>query len=167
LARRSIDQIERNEHLDQRAWITVYTAKIVKPLVLDEIPAVTLHMTNSGKTPALKLHVTGFVAIAGHADLSRRDSEPLGHPTEGVIGPNGGADSTIDMRFPITEQTQLDSVTTNESAYLYVIGTISYVDIFEKKNSHRTHFCYKWNEKQAPTDNHFFMWSGETGNDAN
>src|SRR5712692_7195299 len=76
-AKQSIDQIERNAHLDQRAWVTVEIAKILKAPALDETPTVTLHIKNSGKTPARKFRVTGSVYIGDHADIVGRDKEPI------------------------------------------------------------------------------------------
>jgi hypothetical protein len=165
-AKESIDQIERNEHLDQRAWVTIKAVKIAKQPALDEIPEVTVWIINSGKTPALKVHFVSLIYIGRYADIARRDREPLGQPTEALIGPNSSVQSTSNMRFPIVDKSDLDSVTINETAWLYHLGIITYIDIFGTR--HHTTFCYRWNGKQAPneTETRYFMWAGETGNTA-
>src|ERR1051325_1376386 len=88
LAKKSIEHVETNARLDQRAWVTIRTAKLIKLPALDEIPIVVLQLFNSGKTPALKLHTSSLVYVGNHADLTTRDRHPLGQQTEGLIGPN-------------------------------------------------------------------------------
>ena len=133
-AKDSIDQVERNSHLDQRAWVTVTYSQLLKPLTPNERPSVKIAIKNSGKTPALKVHAFAEVYVAP-APKKIVESGPSKSVT--IIGPNSEHISTVDANS-IVDQADIDSVA-NEWKSLYANGTIYYCDIFKMR--HWTTFC--------------------------
>jgi hypothetical protein len=122
--------------VDQRAWVGVVSAD---PPDLKPKPDffVTLHVTNSGHTPALNFHSETVL----HSLTKDERFEPVYDatvetPSRGVIQP-GEVIFLQSIRWPIT-QPQIDWVKSGQYI-LYVYGRMSYDDIFHA--THHTTFC--------------------------
>jgi hypothetical protein len=164
-AKDAVAQTKESMRLDQRAWVTVRIAKVIKPPAMDEIPAVTLHIVNSGKTPALKHRAAAAIYINDTTDLTSQTKTPMGKDSNAVVGPNGEVDVPFDMRRPIVDEIVIQQMK-EERSYLYIAGVIFYEDVFERP--HRTNFCFRINGAKLfeQGENARFMWSADIGNTA-
>ena len=71
VAQQQIDGIKG----DQRAWVTVTGAKLVRPLTVGEKPSVQIELTNSGKTPEMKVKTVAVAYIASSG--AARSATPI------------------------------------------------------------------------------------------
>ena len=160
LSRRSLEQIERNTHLDQRAWVTVRGAILTKQLATGEKVVVKLEIINSGKTPALETETAGVVSE--RPDTPRVDPTlPATVSSRGVVGPGVVVTTEFESKVPITKD-DIDWIQMGLN-YIYVNGLIIYNDVFGQK--HRTEFCFKISQKELQTQP-FLMTDCDVGNTA-
>jgi hypothetical protein len=129
---------EASAHLDQRAWVGV--ADFVTPeLKAGEKADFGVIITNSGKTPALKVQVQMIGRMLGK-DLVFSPSYPLKPPGSSVtiLDPGMRAcvnDLHLTYRF---SQGEVDNMR-NGIVVMYLFGKISYEDIFRRP--HCRTFC--------------------------
>lgn len=145
-SRAALDASVEISRRDQRAWLTVNGISLSKPLAVGERVLVVIRVVNTGKTPAADTMVAGTV-------LSRRTlAEALSGRTEGnpdsriIIGPNDAVTIPLDTSGPVTNQGQIDAISTGEWQ-LYAVGYIIYTDIFAAE--HTTRFCFKADSEVA------------------
>jgi hypothetical protein len=140
-ARDTADVARQTMHIDQRAWIGVVVGQ---GAMNNQQPIrMPIRLTNTGKTPALK--VQGTIVV----NLLRRDEEPdfsyvTGHPRYGIEGhtvlPNlpqdlafavlpKDADPTAPLN-PILVTDAIRQGMENGALYTVVHGEITYEDIF-------------------------------------
>jgi hypothetical protein len=122
--------------LDQRAWVGVVSMDPPDLKPKSEF-FLTLHVVNSGHTPALNFHSeTVLHSLAKEEVFKPVYGAVLEIPSRGVIQP-GEVIHLLTNKFPIT-QPQIDWVR-NGRYILYVYGRMSYDDVF--KVTHHTTFC--------------------------
>jgi hypothetical protein len=143
LAKRSIQQVERNSHLDQRAWVSVKEVKgFPKP---GEQFRVTVVLTNSGKTVARHLKV-----VAGGSEKHDAGGEPnfteeiKAHAkgiidakriSDAILAPNAGVETTAipkekDLKVSATDFDNLKIAVSNRTFKFFMLGQVTYEDIF-------------------------------------
>jgi hypothetical protein len=140
---------EANE-VSQRAWLTVKSSTLAKPLAIGEAPTVIVQIVNSGRSPALKVLVSG--AVFSRAKLRPEDMAEGAPPgrrpfSRMVIGPDTSTTVPMDSDEPITRQVQIDAIHAGLWR-LYTKGFISYRDIFGKARKSR--FCFRSDARTSP-----------------
>lgn len=132
-----------SSNLDQRAWVGptsfIRPADGSKYFKEGSQPSFGVVITNTGKTPALKINV-----------MMQRHTFPKDTPFKDTYNDTGGPSSTsvlfpgqtfnlttMPEPNPLTAR-QVEMVTTGEFT-LYVYGIITYEDVFE--TTHQTTFC--------------------------
>jgi hypothetical protein len=155
-------QMRDSLHTDQRAWVTVATAILLKEKAVDEKPEVEIKVFNSGKTPALEVKILGSVYLAADEPGSVNFGDVSKYPSA-VIGPAAPPTSIILERPPLGELEVL--ALSSNANNLYAHGEIRYVDIFGKH--HTTGFCFCLRQKDVKAAGPVVMNACETGNWAN
>jgi hypothetical protein len=145
-AKKSLEQIERNAHLDQRAWVAPDLldgkAELGKPYTI------TILIKNTGKTFAN--HFIGFV---GWTTIQISDPDPdfdslliaegVSNQSVILLSPNGGG-VTQSLTIPKggSKLTDDDIQNFNDPTRIFFFfGKLTYSDIF--KCTHWTTFCYR------------------------
>lgn len=126
---------------DQRAWLTVTNAELLKSPAVNEKPLVKINVSNSGRTPALQAKVLGVVYLAAEEPGSVNFGDVSKYPTA-VIGPSANISVTVD-RPPLGQAEEL-ALRANENG-IYAHGEIRYFDIFGRQ--HHTGFCFMIKQK--------------------
>jgi len=151
-AERSVNTIENQMDLDQRAWVTVDVG--------ERTGNFSVAMKNTGRSPAL--NVTAVTAFSGgkpsgppEIDLSRNSSSPIQLPPnvpqeikeklreEGWIKdhpPTGYVIAPGDTQIASDYQGKFSQIFSIHADRAYVQGRVTYDDIFGKH--HETTFCY-------------------------
>jgi hypothetical protein len=165
-ATKSVKLIEKNERIDQRAWVTVRQAKVDNALTVGQAPVVTLSISNSGKTPALRTEVAWAVFERSSTPDSWTEDAWLPAIIEPaisqiVVGPNGDITAKKEKIGAIVDTDEIKTIRDGDN-YLYARGFITYYDIF--KQPHRTEFCYRIHGKEL---DQLLMQAAESGNNAN
>ncbi len=159
LANKSIKQVEANERLDQRAWITVRVAMLDNELAVGQKPSVTLEIVNSGKTPGTMEVAT---AVSWGSETPHFDVPSSPRVSRMVVAPGVTVTTQCLPKAPMEKQDDIDLIHMSLS-YVFVYGLLIYNDIFGQE--HRTEFCFRITEdklKKKP----FLMTACETGNRA-
>jgi hypothetical protein len=127
--------------LERRAWVTV---KLIETLVPAEgaTASVNIQFINGGSTPALDTAVAGnvFTRKSDHV-IKVPGPEIEGHPdsSRNIIGPGETMSTFASLDEPMSAD--LARALINGSYCLFVTGTVTYKDIFNKP--HRTTFAYR------------------------
>lgn len=139
-SRSSLQFATVNARIDQRAWLTVESARLVTPLTAGLQPKVELSILNGGKTPALDVRIVPFIGVGatGSDNISSVSGGQNGEWPHAVIGPNSRA--TVTFNGSVLADDEIKMVHESIQA-LYSTGCIEYRDIFGE-TVHRTHFCY-------------------------
>jgi hypothetical protein len=146
-AKNGIALAKESARLDQRAWVTITQSILYKPLAVGEVPKINMTLTNSGKTPALKVRIVG-VAYVGDSPVSSSNIGHTGAIKEALIGPGGTISTEREAVEPIRDDDVIQAIK-DDTVRLYAMGYISYFDVFNQP--HKTNFCIfisgKWLEK--------------------
>lgn len=136
----SVNFARENSRVDQRPWVTVAVAALLRPLAIGEKPIVGIDCHNSGRTPALDGQIIGRLLIKDELTGADLAEVPVTHGdvSKMVFGPDGNGNGVCEAANPLTN-TQLDSIQKGEMT-LFLIGKILYADVFEEK--HETSFCF-------------------------
>lgn len=146
---------------DQRAWVTVSSAKLLKPLAVSEEPLVEITIANSGKSPARNVKILGVVAPAAETpDKGSVDFGDARNYPSAVLGPGAPPIPVTVTRPPLGETEEL-AIRSNANA-LYVWGEIRYADIFDRNQT--TGFCFSIRQKDIKPEGGSVMTACETGN---
>jgi hypothetical protein len=135
----SVTLARENAQLDQRAWVSVESVRLVKPLSVGEEPVVSIVVKNSGRTPAQRLACISNLYIAVDRVPENETGIPAGQKSEATIGPTTTFEILTKEQPRIKSQMEIDEIKSGRNP-LFVTGIISYVDVFQK--SHRTDFCW-------------------------
>lgn len=156
-------QMREALHADQRAWVTVGTATLLKERTVNEKPEVEIKVFNSGKTPALEVKILGAVYLSAEEPGSVGYPKDTSKYSSAVIGPAAPPTSVILERPPLGE---LEVLAFSSGANgIYAHGEIRYVDIFGKH--HTTGFCFCLRQKDVKAAGPVIMTACETLNWAN
>jgi hypothetical protein len=144
-ARDNIIQVERNTHLDERAWLGIEaipgTAKI------GEFFGAIVNFKNSGKTPAINMRHAGLMDKGeSEPDAFAQCADALNKPNRGIVEP-GGINS-----IPVSTRDNWPKLIKNwqespdfKGKKIYIYGCIVYDDIFLEKQ-HWLTFCSSWKD---------------------
>jgi len=164
-AKDSIDQVERNAHLDQRAWVTIKIMRLLEYPTLDKEVPIEIIFIDTGKTPALSVGVATR-CFTGMTSTGILEEYLTVNPTNrevsrAIIGPNVEFSSIVRNPVVIQNKQQIDDL---EDGFLtlYVVGFVEYSDVFEKV--HHTRFAFRISGKKQ-LDKTFFE-ACEIGNKA-
>ncbi|CAN5916357.1 hypothetical protein BH11VER1_BH11VER1_21760 [soil metagenome] len=137
-----LDASLKASRLDQRAWVGVksiqmFPMEVGKPLKME------IKFSNSGKTFALDVRHTGILRLSDKplSDVAPEDREslekqPKQQPTLVTLAPNGESMIPCTSLAPITEE--MVAAINNGKVHVYLVGEISYTDVF--KQWHTTRF---------------------------
>jgi hypothetical protein len=144
-ANRAFDSTVEQFHLEQRAWVG--PVAIIQPVFKDtDSFSISILISNSGKTPALKFGSRySWNIILKTGVFQATFDRPQGIPSSGTILPNGEL-TLVSSPYPLRKQS-LDYVTSGK-ALLYVYGELAYDDVFNK--THHTHFCTFYDQTLKP-----------------
>lgn len=132
--------------LDQRAWVGVGEMRVVNKMIKGEILHVTIAMRNTGKTPALSLHIHGHSRF--HSRLALPSDTAIDAGQETALAP--GLDYTARVRFPLPLLEQ-DVIFLESGRYeLIIYGTVTYRDIFPGTPIRETGFCGAYSAEDKP-----------------
>lgn len=145
-SKRALDASIETSRRDQRAWVG--PIDIIHPSHKDgsrtvfvkegDRPTFGVIVTNSGKTPALKVTPLQRMVVSFTKEpLIIRYNQPRTKPSIGVLQPNAKLLLETDKTEPFTKE--IISRLESGQVTLYVFGIITYEDIF--KRSHKTTFC--------------------------
>src|ERR1051325_10357795 len=135
-AQETVRQARDNMRLEQRAWVTAGEARLEKPLVPGKTATFSIQIVNSGKTPALDVHITGSAYIAREP---MPEVPPNAIKESSLIGPEGQIFAKPETKYAVIDEREIKSIR-NAELHLFAKGRITYVDIFEV--THTTTFCF-------------------------
>jgi hypothetical protein len=144
-ARDNIIQIERNVHLDERAWLGV--ENIPGSAKIGEFFGAVVYFKNTGKTPAKNMR------FAGQLDKGQSDPDAAGQcgdalkdTSRWIVAP--GSTHSIPARtvgqWPILQKGWQKSLS-DKGQKIYIYGCVVYDDIFIDK-PHWMTFCAWWRD---------------------
>jgi len=115
-------------HLDQRAWVSIRSARLTTPYTPTQKGEITVDLGNTGKTPAINLY-------AGSSGFNVSPNMPL-HPTKPII-------HTVIAPGTPGDQIYFGLPPNPETLKLYIRFTLYYWDVFQKPSDqpHSTTFC--------------------------
>jgi hypothetical protein len=143
MAKASEDNIKATQEasrLDQRAWIST---SVSLPAVtdLDKATTVTIGVSNTGKTFALKVNYLSSLSvykdIPQGVDYYAALTNRTGIKSVGVIAPNRGYSTKLNI--PESGFKALDKLVTKDW-YVMIWGYAEYRDAFKNTPLHHTHF---------------------------
>lgn len=138
------DAIVKNPVDDQRAWLTVVGANVVKPPVLGEKIQVRIKFRNQGKTPAFDVCGWGYV-FSRFRDYELLPSDLVDRTPQqkivsrAVIGADTPYYAILDTGDVLTDQRQIDNIASGENR-LFAMGHTHYRDSLN--NPHVTAYCF-------------------------
>jgi hypothetical protein len=138
-AEASVKQAQASLHLDQRAWVSVESVTLKKPLAVGEEPKVTITFRNSGRTPAQHVVFINRVYVASNRIAIDETRTPAGVKSDATIGPSVPFAVDTKDHPRIENQFEIEQIKTGVNP-LFVTGVIRYVDVFGKP--HRTDFTW-------------------------
>lgn len=141
LTREGLRITRETDEVSRRAWLTVKTASLAKPLAKGEAPIVLLEVVNSGKSPAVDVILAGSVfsrAVPPSQDAPREIAGPDSSRT--AVGPDAMITIPMTASEPISEQEQIDAIR-HGPWRLYARGVIAYHDAL--RTPHKTTFCFR------------------------
>ncbi len=124
---------------DQRPWVRAHM-DFAPVQVQNPIISGTMHILNSGKTPAKSVNGSFFVEkVINGNEPTFADTKPFAKMTSGAKFPNIPADSQLTVH--LLTPPELGDL--NEGKTFFVIyGTVTYTDFF--RTEHWTKFCVTW-----------------------
>jgi hypothetical protein len=141
LTREGLRMTRETDEVSRRAWLTVKTATLAKPLARGEAPVVLLEIINSGKSPALDVILAGSVFSRAALPLQDVPREIIGPDSSRMaIGPDAMIIIPMTASEPISEQEQIDAIRYGPWR-LYARGVIAYLDAL--RTPHKTTFCFR------------------------
>jgi hypothetical protein len=154
IASESLVLSRKTAAIQLRAYLTIEQAKVI-----DFGPALTVQVLikNAGQTPPNDVTVWGAVSIAIFPlDESGRPDPPSTPPeTEGTIGSGSFIHWGSGPDQPVVPE-EVAGVKNGQAA-LYVIGKVSYRDVFGEART--TDFCYAYGGSRSPDpDGHMFQY---------
>jgi hypothetical protein len=141
LIREGLRITRETDEVSRRAWLTVKTATLAKPLATGEAPIVLLEIINSGKGPAVDVILAGSVfsrAALPPNDIAREITRP--DASRMAIGPDAMIIIPMTASEPISEQEQIDAIQYGPWR-LYARGVIAYLDAL--RTPRKTTFCFR------------------------
>jgi hypothetical protein len=140
-SKHSLDFTSEQSRLEQRAWVGIFDVQasdfeVTKPILI------AVHVTNTGRTPAVKLQ---GLSVTGHAyppdELNDQDfrnvDEKVNESTLGQLMPNAVVTLPTATELPMTQQ-RFDNIASGREV-IYIWGKLQYEDVF--KRPHYTTFC--------------------------
>ena len=135
-AKTTIQVIQENMRLEQRAWVGVKGIRITPPpWKVEQKLEVTITIENTGRTPALEVKV---IKRYGPRPPNKADlSKPVAELNVFAIAPTNSYDSTVTLSEKLSEP-DLQLLASGKPYYVY--GTITYKDILST-TIRETLFC--------------------------
>jgi hypothetical protein len=128
---------EENKRLELRSWVGV-TEIDPQPLTATG-SAFKITLQNSGKTPALIVHVAEGVQVDGSTPIgASKDAPATVQRTVGTLFPGGIYRDTLEYRLPMSAVAALY----RNQTYAVVHISITYKDVFQA--FHTTQSCFYW-----------------------
>lgn len=128
---------------DQRPWLTVKSATLIQDFAVGKALRAVIRVTNTGRTPALDVVITGDIVSREAIELVAFEAEKLSGPASSVMVVAPGAVATVEItsgNTTIQSQAHIDGLL--DGPYkLFARGFIAYKDI--SGNSHKTLYCFK------------------------
>ena len=152
----SLDATVRAFESEQRAWIAVKAVNI-EPPNYGKSMKVDIVMLNCGKTPALNVRYPGIMIHRRGAPVSDvetiKSEYPIfddpNHPKTGVLFPN------IEFFIPIKDEPMVTpdfiAALRRDDLQIYLIGVITYDDVFGREHQTRFFFRYLHAENRFAT----------------
>lgn len=130
MTRKNIDLTVEQFQRDQRAWVSVKSVKIIAANYPNKEGSIQVDIVNSGKTPALHAEI-----ISMGVGITRQTIKMGPPPSPQImdIPPSGGGYSMF-LGIPKGTPTEI-----------YLRFVISYRDVFQSTELHKTTFCGRWN----------------------
>jgi hypothetical protein len=162
-AQSSIEQVERNAHLDQRAWVAVTDINATGPEV-GKIWNIQLIAQNTGKTFAKSLKIFARRQTLPKGRIPDFESEErkafLGEEGS-VLAPNGHTDIPMVSDHPSpVDETYFGKINSGDQI-VFLYGRLTYDDIFTCP--HWTTFCLTFD----PSSGGFMFYKTHNGADDN
>jgi hypothetical protein len=126
-AKTTIQVIQENMRLEQRAWVGVKSIRITPPpWKAEQKLEATVTVENTGRTPALEVRI---IKRYGPRPPSKTElSKPVAGPIQVIaVAPTNSFDSTITLSEKLSEP-ELQLLASGKPYYVY--GTVTYRDIF-------------------------------------
>ena len=161
---RSVNAQVESSRLQQRAWLTVKSVTLARPLAVGDRPSAVLEIINSGQTPAREAVIGGnLFGRSGVTEKEIVESLTVGAPdSRMVIAPGVQVLIPVEADEAVRSTGQIDAVL-KKALRLYVHGRIIYKDVYDQ--THETRYCFRF-DPQTPTGVGHFAACG-FHNDAN
>jgi hypothetical protein len=130
-----LDDMRKDQRPWVRAWMDFAPIQVQNPIISG-----TMHILNSGKTPAKSVNATFFVEkVVNGKEPNLADTKPFAKMVSGAKFPNIPADSPLTV-YSIS-QPELGDLNAGR-IFFVVYGTVTYTDFF--RTQHWTKFCVTW-----------------------
>jgi len=148
-ANKSLQATIDNFHQEQRAWLSVKNVQISKPISTSESAQVTIVYGNTGRTPAIDVHLV----CRGFSTNSEPVCDPNLQPQEILKNPvaPGGENLTFANVTPQSQQI-VDGIK-NKTLRVYFIFSFEYSDVYGGKTHHTTFCGYTPSEHEPLLEN--------------